>query len=956
LIARIAPLNPQSAIRNPRSAIRNPQSAIRNPQSAVAKMTDWKSLVRARIGPLPVDPAREADIVDELAQHVAQHHADLVASGVSDADARAIALAPLGSPPEGGHYVRPEGGHDLRPESGHDGRKAGAEIARADRPRDVAPVPPPAAGSLAGTIARDVRYAVRLLRRAPGFAAAAIVTLALGIGANTAIFSVVRAVVLRPPPYRDPARLVTFLNSRSGRPGSLTSSSQPDYLDWERQLTSFERLGLHSGWTFNITGLELPERVYGARVSGSLFTMLGTPPLVGRVIEMDDDRPGTPEVVVLGYRVWQRLFAGDPSVIGRPVMMEGRPHIVIGVMPPRFRFPTDDIELWAAIKDNMTGMPRVSRFMVAVGRLKPHVTLATAQAEIDALSAQLEAAYPDSNKGWRVRLRRLHDAVVGDTRPALLALVGAVGLVLLIACANVSNLLLTRATSRRRETAIRLALGASRTRVIGQWLTENLVLSLAGGACGVALAYGAVRLVVAFGPPDVPRLDETTVDGWALTFTFVITVAAGAIPALGPALRALRVSPQAALKDGAGGYSSAGRGRTGAVLIVGEVALAMALAVAGGLLLKSFARLTSVTPGFDADRVLSFKVFLTPPRYRTVASGKQYVRNALDRLAALPGVEAVAAVSQLPLGDPSSTQLFDIEGHVTAPGERPAAGYRAVSANYFSTLRIPIARGRALADDDRENSPFVVVINEAAARRFWPNEDPLGQRITWATGIPAFDRAALTVVGIAADIKSNGLDKPESPAIYAPYTQRAFPWLRWNSFVVRTNGEPQSYARLIREELTKVDPLQPTYQMASLDEVIAQSVAARRFHTWLIDLFAALALALCAVGVYGTINYWVSDRAREIGVRMALGATRRGIRLMIVARATGFTAIGVLAGAALSLVTSRALSTLLFDVQPFDPSTLVAVSALVLFTGAAAAYVPARRASTLDPLTVIRGE
>ena len=364
-----------------------------------------------------------------------------------------------------------------------------------------------------------MRYALRLLVRAPGFAAAAIITLALGIGANAAIFSVVRAVVLKPPPYRDPSRVVAFLNSRTGAPGPITSSSLPDYEDWQRQLTSFESVGLLSGWTFNVTGLDLPERVYGARVSGSLFPLLGTPPLLGRVIEPDDDRADTGEVLVLGYRVWQRLFAGDRHIVGTAVMLEGRPHVVVGVMPPRFRYPTDDTEMWAAIKDNMTGMPRNGRFMAAVGRLKRGVSMTAAQAEVDTLSAQLESAYPETNNGWRVRLAGVHDAIVGDTKAALLVLVGAVGLVLLIACANVSNLLLARATSRRRETAIRLALGAGGGRLLAQWLTENLVLSLVGGAGGVALAYAAVQLVVGFGPADVPRLDETAVDGAVLAFT-----------------------------------------------------------------------------------------------------------------------------------------------------------------------------------------------------------------------------------------------------------------------------------------------------------------------------------------------------------------------------------------------------------------------------------------------------
>jgi putative ABC transport system permease protein len=899
---------------------------------------DFRALVRARIGAVPVEPMREADIVDELAQHVADDYADLVASGLAEADAIARALAPLDHP-----------------------ARIAAEIGRADRPRDagrLVSLDEPAApgGPVAGTLAREVRYAIRLLVRAPGFAAAAIVTLALGIGANAAIFSVVRAVVLKPPPYRDPARVVVFLNSTATAPGAITSSSLPDYEDWQRQLTSFETLGLLSGWTFNVTGLDLPERVFGARVSGSLFPTLGTPPLLGRAIEPDDDRPDRSEVLVLGYRVWQRLFGGDRAVVGRAVMLEGRPHVIVGVMPPRFRFPTDDTEMWAAIRDNMTSMPRNGRFMVAAGRLKPGVTVASAQAEVDALTAQLQAAYPETNKGWRVRLAGVHDAVVGDTKSALLVLAGAVGLVLLIACANVANLLLARATSRRRETAIRFALGASRGRIAAQWLIENMVLALAGGIAGVALAYGAVRLVVVFGPAGVPRLDETAVDLPVLALTFLVAMLAGALPALAPAVRMLRRASYAALTSGVAAGAPVDRSAAGAALIVCEVALAMTLAVAGALLLKSFARLTAVQPGFDADSVLSLKVFLTPPRYLTVAAGKQYIRAGLERLSAMPGVESAAAISQLPLGDPSSTLRIEIEGRAIAPADRPSAAYRTVSANYFRTLRIPLIRGRMLTGDDREGSPLVVIVNGAAARAFWPGQDPIGRRFEWATGMRPYDDQWHTVVGVVADVKSSGLDQPEPPAIYAPYTQRMFTWLRWNTFVVRTHGDPQRYARAVREELTKIDPLQPVYHVAPLDAVISESVAARRFHTGVVDLFAVLALALAAVGVYGTIGCWVAERTREIGVRMALGAPRTRILMMVIARAGGFTAIGVVLGIALSLATGRALSALLFSVESFDLPTIGGVALLVLAAGVAAAWIPARRAASLDPLAVLRPE
>jgi putative ABC transport system permease protein len=903
------------------------------PSAVEGRPHDFRALVRARLGELSIAPLREADVVDELAQHVADGYADLVAAGVGDADAISLALAPLDDP-----------------------ARIAEEIARSDRPREHAPIPAAAGGSTIAWLARDVQYSIRVLARAPGFATAAIVTLALGIGANAAIFSVVRAVVLKPPPYRDPARVVVFLNSTAAAPGAITSSSLPDYEDWQRQLTSFDGLGLLSGWTFNLTGLDLPERIFGARVSGSLFPMLGTAPLLGRVIEPNDDRPDHEEVLVLGYRVWQRLFAGNPAVVGTAVTLEGRPHVIVGVMPPRFRFPSGDTEVWAAIRDNMSGMPRNGRFMAAAGRLKPGVTIAMAQAEVDALTTQLQTAYPDTNKGWRVRLAGAHDALVGDTKLALGVLAGAVGLVLLIACANVANLLLARATSRRRETAIRVALGASRVRVAAQWLIENMVLSLTGGVAGIALAYVAVQLVVAFGPPDVPRLDETAVDVPVLAVTFLIAMAAGALPAIAPAIRMLGPKSHAALTSGVASYSAADRSKTGAALIVCEVALAMTLAVAGALLFKSLARLTSVEPGFDAGSVLSLKVFLTPPRYVTVASGKQYIRSGLEHLAALPGVESAAAISQLPLGDPSSTQAIDIEGRTAAPGQRPSPSYRTVSTNYFGTLRIPMIRGRALTDDDREGAQLVVAVNEAAARTFWPDADPIGRRFRWATGISPYDDAWHTVVGVVADVKSSSLDRPEPPAIYAPYTQRAFTWLRWNTFVVRTHGDPRAYTRAVREALTKVDPLQPIYHVASLDDVISESVAARRFHTGLVDVFALLALALAAVGVYGTIGFWVAERTREIGVRMALGAPRARIVLMVVARAGAFTAGGVLLGIVLSLAAGRALSSLLFNVEPFDLPTIAAVSALVLATGVAAACIPARRASALDPLAVLRGD
>jgi putative ABC transport system permease protein len=816
-----------------------------------------------------------------------------------------------------------------------------------ERVRDVR------AGALVEVLLSDVRYAVRAFWRSPGFSAVSVLTLALGIGANTAIFSVVNAVVLRPLPFREPGRLLVFITSRSETTGSVTSVSVPDFEDWQRQASSFESLGLSSGWTFNLTGRDLPERIYGARVNGSLFPALGAAPLLGRTIDPDDDRAERDEVAVLSYSLWQRLFGGDAGIIGQPLMMEGRPHYVIGVMPPGFHFPSTDTELWSAMKDVMAGMPRDGRFLAAAGRLKPGASVAGAQAELDTINAALGEAYPQSNRGWRTRVVPAREALVTDIRPAMLLLLGAVGLVLLIACANLSNLLLARDAARTRETAVRIALGATRPRIVTQMLAENLLVALVGGGLGVSVAVAATRLLASFGPADIPRLAEARVDATVLTVMFAISVLAGIAPALAPALQAARVDLQPSLKEGQGAVIRlASAQRAGDMLIVTEVALAVTLAIAGGLLLRTFARVTLTPPGFDARGVLSLKVFLTPPRYTTIESGKAYIGRALERVARVPGVESVAAVSQLPLGDPSSTLTFELEGHTVSPDDTASTAYRAVSWSYFHVMRIPLLRGRALDESDDESSTFVVLINDSMARRYFQDRDPIGRRIRWTR--PGEDHRWLTIVGVVADVKSLGLDRGEGPAVYAHYPQRLFTWLRWNTFVVRAHGDPSQYAMPIRRAMAEIDPDQPVYQVQPLEHVLAQSTAARRFNTLLLNLFSALALLLAGVGVYGTIGYWVAQRTREIGVRMALGATPSTIAAMVVARSGRLTVIGVAIGIVLAAAAARVLASLLYGVSPTDPVTFLAVAVFVGLLGMAAAYLPARRASRLDPLEVIR--
>ena len=800
---------------------------------------------------------------------------------------------------------------------------------------------------------QDLRYAVRMLRRNPGFTLVTVVTLALGIGANTAIFSVVHGVVLRPLPYPDADRLVVLQGAHPERGTHPYATSRPDFEDWRAQTTSFESMAQFAYWTFNLTGREVPERLLGGRVGGAFFETLGAPALLGRALTADDDRGGREFVAVLAFGAWQRVFGGDPAVVGQAVTLNGRPHTIVGVMPATFRFPAEDVELWAPIGDQL-GTDRGSRFLFTFGRLHPDASLDDARGEMAVIARRLATDYPFSNSDWGLALVPAQDTIVGDVRPALLALLGAVGLVLLIACGNVASLLLARAASRQRELAVRAAIGAGRGRLIRQFLTEGLLLAAIGGSLGLALATWLVRLLTRQVTVELPRLDEVGIDATVGGFTLALSLSTTLLFGLLPALSGARTTPSQSLLESGRTLSGGGRHRLRTTLVVAEVAMALMLLIGGGLLVRSFTSLLAVDPGFDATNVLHMSVFLGPPDYREIEAQKAYATRALERIERLPGIAGVASVTQVPIVDSTSSLGFQIEGRAVPLSEAPAANYLAVSAGYFQTMRIPILRGRGVQRVDAAGAPLVVVINEAMARRFWPVADPIGHRIRWAR--ESDDQGWLTIVGVVASVRSRGLGVEEAPAVYAPYRQRAFPWLRWVSLVVRTEGDPEARIADVRRQLLAVDPNQPVYGIETLAATVDASIGTQRLNALLTSLFALLAATLAAIGIYGVVSYHVEQRTREIGLRRALGARPRDVVAAVVREGLTLSLGGIALGLAAALVLSRYLASLLFGIAPTDLLTYAVAPLLLLAVATLASIVPARRAARVDPMRALRTE
>ncbi|HEV2915211.1 MAG TPA: ABC transporter permease [Pyrinomonadaceae bacterium] len=796
-----------------------------------------------------------------------------------------------------------------------------------------------------GTLLQDLRYGFRMLLRRPMFTIVAVLTLTLGIGANSAIFSVVNALLLQPFPYPSAERLVTMRSNQS----------LPDVLDIQALSRSFEEVGGLTLQALDLTGAGEPVQVQAGLVTAGFFNVLGAQPIIGRTISAEEERTGGERVVVLSYGLWQRQFGGDANLVGKTIPLSGNDYTVVGIMGKDFDLPRGDPELYAPLRvvNPIAANFRGVHFLRTYWRLRPGVTISQAQAEMASIDQRLEQQYPDENKGRRRQLQTLHELVAGDTRPALLVLFGAVGLVLLIACANFANLLLARAASREREVVIRAALGAGRRRLIRQMLTESVLLSLLGGAGGLLFALWGIDLLQSLKPANLPRLSHVGIDARVLLFTLAVSVLTGLVFGLVPALNATRLNVNEALKEG-GRSNTAGvsRHRFSNLLVVSELALALVLLVGAGLLIKGFWRLRAVEPGFAPEHLLTMRIELPEARYKEIPTQAQFRERALEAINSLPGVEA-ALVSEIPLSGDALNHNFVIEGRPVPTGEEPELFSRSVAGNYFHAMRIPLLKGRDFTKQDREDAPLVGIINEAMARQYFPEQEPLGARVRWAR---ADKEQWITVVGVVGDVKHFGLDQPEEPAIYTPYAQFRDPWKRWMNVVARSDGDPATIANMVKAQVWTIDSRIPVTKVHTMTEVMATSVAAQRFNMLLLAIFAGVALSLSAVGIYGVISYSVTQRTHEIGVRMALGARERDVLRMVVGQGLKLILVGVALGVTGAFALTRLMSSLLFGVSAVDAPTFLAVSALLSAVALLACYIPARRAMKVDPMVALRYE
>ena len=804
------------------------------------------------------------------------------------------------------------------------------------------------------TLWQDLRYGMRVLLKQRGFTLVAALALALGIGANTAIFSVVNAVLLRPLPFPEPGRLLVVWTDHRARGGPEVEWASPEeFEDWRGQNSVFERMAGYTGWGPTLTGQGEPEQLSGAAVSADMFPLFGVEPALGRGFLPEEDRRGAERVVVLGHGLWQRRFGADPGVIGRVITLGGEGHTVVGVMPAGFKSPLQPrAELWRTLRPALgPGCGRGCIVLRVVARLRPGVPLERARAEMSTIARRLEAQYPDSQKGVGVALVPLHDQLVRGVRPALLVLLVTVGLVLLISCANVASLTLAQATARAREVAVRLALGAGRGRVARQLLTESLLLALVGAAAGLLLAFWMVDLLKAFSPPGTPRLDEVRIDARVLGFTLVIGLVTGLVFGLVPALQTSKPHLNQALKEGGKGTSAGARSRRlRQTIVVAEVALALTLLVGAGLLLKSFVRLQRVDPGFNSRGILTATIGLPRTGYPERRQITAFYGQLIERLKALPGVQAAGAVSDLPLGGGASDVSFVVQGRpLPPPGQRPAAWYNSVTTDYFRTMGVRLLRGREFGERDSEQAPRAVIISETMARRFFPDEDPIGKRLGNGE-----DDNWREIVGVVADVRHFGLDAEARPTMYFPDRQAPS---RGMSLVVRAGGgDPLALAGAVRGAVLALDPNLAVAGLGTLDALVSDSIATPRFVLLLIGAFAGVALLLAAVGIYGVMAYAVGERTHEIGVRMALGAQPGDVLRLVVGQGMTLVVAGVGLGLVGAFALTRLMATLLFQVSATDPLIFASVPAVLAGVALLACYLPARRATRVDPLVALRYE
>jgi putative ABC transport system permease protein len=811
-------------------------------------------------------------------------------------------------------------------------------------------------------LVQDVRFAIRMLARAPLLTAAIVSTLALGIGVASAVFSLLQAVVLRPLPYDAPDELVQVFESGPRPGGEADWVAFPNFRDWQRQNRVFERLAAYRYGLLTLAGREGAESMLGLETTDELFRVLRVAPLIGRTFQSGDDLPGRERVLVISHALWQRRFGADPRVIGRAVTVDGVSHTIIGVMPASFRFPQNvpfdtvvPIDLWIPMRPSEDLQEHNSHNFWAVGRLKPGITLKQAQTAMRTIADNLARAHPASNKEFSVSVVRLDQYVAGDSRPALLVLIGAVGVVLLLTCANIANLLLSRAQTRVREMAVRQAVGAGRGRLVRQMLTESLLLAAGGGSLGIAVAHVGTWLLVGLGPQSIPRLEQTTVDGHVLAFTGIVSVSVGILFGVAPALLVSQENAHGALKDSATRVSEGSAARAvRQVLVTGQIALAILLLIGAGLLVRSFARVTGLDLGFRPTHVLMAFINLPPAQYGEPARQAAFIDEALRRIERLPGVVAAAVSNSVPLTGVNDQGGLMIEGRPDpwGNGKTPFYANRPhVSTRYFDAIGIRLLSGRSFDERDRRDSLPVAIVSDLAMRTYWPTQNPLGRRVAveWVEGRPIWRQ----VVGIVQSTRHFGLEAPQKPEIYVPYSQAPSPFMQ---LVVRTAQDPATLESAIRAQIAGIDPQQGISGMQTLEGLLARSTARRRFQTVLVGIFAVLALVLAAIGVYAVMAYMVAQRRREIGVRLALGARPADVVRMVLRNGLRLTIAGVVLGLAGALALSRTLEHFLFGVSPLDPVTYATVTLALVCIAALAAYVPSRGAAGVDPLLVLRDE
>ena len=809
------------------------------------------------------------------------------------------------------------------------------------------------------TLFQDVRYGLRVLAKAPGFTAVAVLAIALGVAANSAIFSVINAVLLEPLPYREPGRLVSLWEMNRARDARQNVLSPANLIDWKEQTDVFEDVAAFTDGRANLTGDGEPEEVIVQQVTPNLFPLLGVEPIKGRGFAPDDAKPGAARTVVLSHGFWLRRFGGDPAVVGKSFNLGGAPATVVGVMPARFQWfirkgsrTAAPPEMWSPFALSDAYRKRQGRYMSAVARLKDGVTRERAELELNHLARRLEEQYPEFNKGWGAEVVLLRDQFAGPIRPVLWVLLGAVGFLLLIACANVANLLLARGATRQKEIAIRTALGAGRARVVRQLLTESLLLAFTGGGLGLLLAWWGVELLVALSPRDVLDLGGVGLNVPVLLFTLGVSFVTGVVFGVVPAFEASRVSTSESLKEGAKGTTVGKRGgRLRGAFVVAEIALALILLVGAGLMLKSFARLRSVDPGFRADNLLTMRVSLPARKYKEDAQVVAFSRQAAERLAALPGVEAAGAVNYLPFAGPGAATNFKVVGRPDPPpGEEPDTDVRVTDENYFRAMGIPLLRGRMYTPQESAERGRVAVVSQSFAEKYFPGEEVIGRQLLVNM---KSEPNPTEVVGVVADIKLQSLDEEPHPTVYWPHAELVYSNM---VFVVRTKGDPAALGAAARGAVQSIDADQPVADLRPMTQFLAESVGRARFSATLLGVFALLALVLAGVGVYGVMSYAVAQRTHEIGVRVALGAQTRDVLRLVVGHGMALAGAGLAAGLLGAFALTRLLSSLLFQVSTTDLATYATLTGFLLLVSLAACLVPARRATKVDPRVALRYE